>query len=77
MNISKYISIPVFITSLALGLLFVYLLGEESKIVYIYPTLENVDKIQYADKSNTCFKYNANEVTCPTNKTLIKTIPIQ
>ncbi len=73
----KYISIKVFLISLALGLLFVYLSSPDPTVIYVYPTPENVDKIKYKDKASNCFKFDANEVPCPKNKSDIKTIPLQ
>ena len=49
----KFISIPVFIVSLAVGLFFVYITNPEPEIIYIYPTPENINKIQYQDKQIT------------------------
>ena len=37
--IFDYISLPIFIISLAVGLFFVYIMGPEMKTVYIYPKL--------------------------------------
>ena len=48
----KFISIPIFIVSLAVGLFFVYITNPEPEIIYIYPTPENVNKIQYQDKAD-------------------------
>ena len=73
----KYISLPVFLFALAIGIFFVYILGEDTKMVYVYPTPENSGKIQYIDKSNTCFEYMAKEVTCPKERSTIKTVPMQ
>lgn len=73
----KFISLRIFLISLAIGLLFVYLSNPEPTIIYVYPTPDNVDKITYKDKAFNCFKFNANEVTCPKNKSMIKTIPLQ
>jgi hypothetical protein len=73
----KYINIKVFLISLSVGLLFVYLSNPDPTIIYVYPTPDNVDKINYKDKAGNCFKFSANEVTCPKNKSDIKTIPLQ
>jgi hypothetical protein len=60
----KYISLPVFIISLAFGLFFVYVYGEDLSPVYVYPSPENVNKILYQDKADNCFQYKAVEVEC-------------
>jgi hypothetical protein len=71
---SKYFSFPYFIVSLAVGLLFVYLSVPSPTIIYVYPTPDNVNDIEYKDKSGSCFKFDAEEVSCPNNA---KTIPVQ
>lgn len=73
----KYINIKVFLISLALGLLFVYLSTPDPTVIYVYPTPDNVDKINYKDKADNCFKFESAEVACPKNKADIKTIPLQ
>ena len=73
----KYINIRVFLLSLAAGLLFVYLSNPDPTIIYVYPTPDNINKINYKDKAGTCFKFLANEVKCPKNKSDIKMIPLQ
>jgi len=73
----RFISLKIFLISLAIGLLFVYLSNPEPTIIYVYPTPDNVDNITYKDKALQCFKFKANESTCPKNKSDIKTIPLQ
>lgn len=73
----SYISIPLFLTSFAIGLLFIFLLGPEQKVVYIYPNLDNYTKLQYKDKTNQCFELKPVSTTCPINPLDIKTIPVQ
>ena len=73
----NYISIPVFLISFAVGLFFVYVLGPELKKIYIYPTPENVDKVLFRDKASNCFTFEEEVVECPTDKTLISSVPIQ
>jgi len=73
----NYISIPVFLVSFAIGLFFVYVLGPEMKKIYVYPSPENVDKILFKDKAENCFYFEEVVVKCPTDKSLISTIPLQ
>jgi hypothetical protein len=75
--ISKYISLPLFLISFAIGLFFVYILGPEIKTIYTYPTLETYMKNLYKDSSNECFQFKPIETKCPINPLSIKTIPIQ
>ena len=73
----NYISVPVFIVSLAIGLFFVYILGPETKTVYIYPSPDNIEKILFKDKAENCFKLTQEEVECPSDFSLLTKIPIQ
>ena len=50
--ILNYISIPLFIISLAVGLFFVYILGPEEKVIYIYPSPENINKVLFENNVN-------------------------
>ncbi len=73
----KYISFKVFIVSLSIGLLFAYLSVPAPTIIHVYPTPDNVDSLEYIDKANNCFKFDATQVKCPSDRNLIKNIPIQ
>lgn len=73
----NFINFPAFLISLAIGLLFVYLTEPPHKIVYVYPTPENISKIEYRDKADNCFEYEMNDVKCPSDKSKIKSIPMQ
>ena len=72
----KYISLPIFIISLSIGLLAVYILGEDRKVVYVYPTPENQETTKYRDLSGGCFKYKLTPVDCKDAKNVV-TVPIQ
>jgi hypothetical protein len=75
--ILEYISFRVFMVSFAIGLFFVYVYGPEMKTIYIYPSPENIDKIIFKDKADNCFRYEANEVECPKNNSILSKIPLQ
>ena len=77
MNLLKFINIPVFIISLAIGLFFVYIFNSDKRKIYVYPTPENVDTIQYKDETETCFEFKDSKVTCPEKESEISKIPAQ
>ena len=73
----KFISVPVFIISLAIGIFIAYITAPTSQIIYVYPTPENIDQIQYRDDGGTCFGFTANEIECPKEEKLIRSYPVQ
>jgi hypothetical protein len=77
MNLFRFISLPIFIVSLAIGILLVYLQVPKHKLVYIYPTPENLSKVQWKDKAEKCYTWDQLEVSCPDNNRNIQSIPIQ
>ena len=73
----NYISFPVFFISLVIGLFFTYIMGPDMKVIYIYPSPENVEKMLFKDKADNCFYFRPTEVKCPSNESEISQIPIQ
>jgi hypothetical protein len=73
----NYISIPIFLVSFAVGLFFVYILGPEMKKIYVYPSPETINKVLFKDKADNCFYFKEEVVECPSDESLISTIPIQ
>ena len=73
----NYINAPIFFISFVIGLFFVYILGPELKTIYIYPTPDNVDKILFKDKADNCFSFDAQNVECPSDNSLLSSIPMQ
>lgn len=60
----EFIDWRLFLISLAIGLLFIYVIKTPMKDIYVFPTPENVDKIQYVDHVDNCFEFNPVETAC-------------
>ena len=73
----KYIDIRIFLISLSIGLLYIYVAEEYKKVIIYYPTPDNISECQYKDKSNNCFTYELKEVNCPLDDNLLHNIKIQ
>lgn len=71
------ISFPALFISLVLGLLLVYIFNPTPTVIYVYPTPDNIDKLQYKDNANNCYEFSAQEVKCPDDKSLVNIIPLQ
>jgi hypothetical protein len=50
---------------------------DDTRKIYVYPTPENVSKLQYRDKANTCFSMTQTEVKCPKDESKITKIKAQ
>jgi hypothetical protein len=72
----KSINLSVFLTSLFLGLLYIYYFDSRRK-VEVYPTPFNSDKIEYKDEAENCYSYKVDEIECPKDEKLIENLPIQ
>jgi hypothetical protein len=76
--ISKYINLPVFIVSLIVGLLVVWFtMKNDLRKIYVYPTPDNIDVLQYRDKAGNCFSYKQIDTSCPKSEYKIAKIPVQ
>ena len=73
----KFISIKVFLIAISVGLLLNYLTIPKPKVIHVYPTADNYNKLQFKDSSGTCFGIDSKQVKCPINKELIAKIPFQ
>jgi hypothetical protein len=62
--LSKYISLPIFLVSFAIGLFGIYIVGPEFKTIYIYPNPDNYEKYLFKDNSNQCFQIKPVETEC-------------
>jgi hypothetical protein len=77
LNILKHINVPIFLISLCIGLFMVYVTIPDMRKIYVYPSPENVDILQYRDKTNTCFQMKQKEVKCPKSEKEIFKVPVQ
>jgi hypothetical protein len=73
----KYISVPVFILSFIVGMVYIYMSSVPTRSILIYPTVDNSHKFQYVDKAENCFVFDAKEENCAFNTGTLKKIPIQ
>lgn len=64
MNISRYVSWPLFMVSFLVGLLYAFIAEPDVKSVYIYPTPDNYMKSLFQDHANQCFRMTPSEVPC-------------
>jgi hypothetical protein len=71
----KYISFPLFLISLSIGLLYTYLSRPDMHVIYIYPTPDMQDDVQFKDTADMCYSFKAKKVKCP--RTDVKIIPVQ
>ena len=71
MGVFKFINIPVFLISLVGGLFAVYMTMPDQRKIYVYPTPDNKDLLQYKDKTGTCFTFQQTEVACTSNASVI------
>jgi hypothetical protein len=60
----KYINIPVFLVSFALGVFAVYVTASDKKKIVVYPTPDNVSHIQYKDQAGNCFQFQQTKTKC-------------
>ena len=73
----KFISFPIFLVSLAVGLFVVYISMPPTQIIYVYPTPDNEDKITYKDRADNCFHFKPLEIDCPSDKSKIRSYGVQ
>ncbi len=73
----KYLNVPLFLISLVIGFISVWLTNPDKRIIYVYPTPDNVDILQYKDRTNGCFQFTQKEVQCPSDEKLITKITPQ
>jgi len=73
----KFLNLPIFLISLSIGLFVNYITDPNTKTVFVYPTPDNHDKIQYKGKNDTCFSFTPHEVKCPVNEKEIESYAVK
>ena len=58
------ITLFYFIVSLFIGIMILYLVHPEPKVIIKYPTIDNLSKNIYKDDRGTCYSYKKEEVKC-------------
>jgi len=76
-NFAKFIDFPVFLASFLIGVLVVYLYTDGNQKIYVYPTPQTAEYLQYRDKAGQCFSFQQSEVNCPKDSALLEPIPMQ
>jgi hypothetical protein len=69
-----YINITIFIISFMIGIILIYLSPVEYKTVILEPTYDNLDKYQYIDSNDQCYKLVAKLVDCKSANHITKFI---
>lgn len=54
-----YVILGIFI-----GVFAVYVMSPVPRVIFKYPTLENITNTTYVDDQNFCYKYYAKEIPC-------------
>ena len=75
--LDHFINPMVFIISFVISIFIVYIVHPEPTIIYKHPNPENAGKYTYKnDNNDSCYKYEANEVKCPSDPNLIIEHPL-
>ncbi len=65
-----------FFIAFAIGIFVVYIITPPPEIILKFPSPYNAGNVLYEDKAHNCYKYHADKVACPKEKSLIKPQPI-
>ena len=74
--LDKFINPYVFIIAFGVAIIIVYVMHPEPTVIYKYPNPDNAGKITYKSNDESCYKYEANEVKCPSDPNLILDHPL-
>ena len=70
------INVFYFVLAFAIGMCIVYITTPPPQVILKFPSPYNAGNVVYSDRADNCYKYKAEDVSCPKDKTLIKPQPI-
>lgn len=76
-NVGNFINFKFFLISLSLGLFLNYINDPNQKIIYVYPTPDNVAQTQFKDHTDKCFSFKPLLVPCPKNEKEIENYTVE
>lgn len=65
-----------FIVSFAIGLFFCYISQPKPDVIVKFPSPYNAETVTYKNEDSSCYKYRADKVACPRDKSVIKEQPV-
>jgi len=77
LNITRFLNMPLFLIALSVGLFVTYISGPDTNTIFVYPNPDNLDKINYRDHAEVCYKFSAQKVKCPADKKEIRSYNVQ
>jgi len=67
----------VFIIAFCIGIFMCYITQPEAKVIVQHPRPDNVNSTIYRDDNMDCYKYESNEVSCPSDRTMAVEHPVR
>jgi hypothetical protein len=76
MKLLSKLRAPWFFGAFIVGLVLAYVLGAKPEVIVKFPSPKNAGSVVYRGDES-CFKYNAEKVACPTDESEVRPQPIQ
>ncbi len=77
MGLLAHIDYKMLVVGVILGVIATYVIKPEKRVVVKYPEPAKADSLVYKDNNGTCFKFNAQEVSCADNEGKLADFPLQ
>lgn len=75
--LEKYVNTNIFVITFIISLVIVFFMHPQPTVIYRFPNPDNAGKLIYQDKNKNCYKYEANQVKCPSDPNLILEHPLR